>query len=227
MKTVSYLKDMVVIPFLLLTCGLASLVHSLSSNLSKLKSNTLYAPDFRGPSPLWMEPDMVVHAFFLMKSCHDVCGKCLIDLLMIKRAEKALRSGSFSPNSSNDAVFAAAKSLFFLPDTVVLSHGMQEGNEDGPVLNYGNAAALHRFSASWEQLTTLPSRYTAEPDARSKRAAFMQKVLENGFVDDYEGVRRSLSGQRFIIKGTTVWNVMVDGGRLGQAAFFSDVEEIE
>ena len=65
---------------------------------------------------------------------------------------------------------------------IVLSDG-----EKGPVLNYGNAAALKLWAASWEQLTSMPSSETAEPQERATRAAFMNQIKEKGFADNYSG----------------------------------------
>lgn len=59
--------------------------------------------------------------------------------------------------------------------------------ERGPVLNYGNMAALKLWAASWEQLTSMPSSETAEPQERAVRAAFMNMIKEKGFADNYTG----------------------------------------
>ena len=104
----------------------------------------LYQSNYVGPSPLWYDPLMVKHAGNLIRSYHLVTGKSLVSLQTLER----------------DPI-AAAKELFFLP-RVVVSHGTQI-LPDGPVLNYGNNVALKRWGASWEQLTSMPSKYTAEP----------------------------------------------------------------
>lgn len=89
----------------------------------------------------------------------------------------------------------AAKQLFFLPDRVVVSHGTQNDSE-GPVLNYGNSAALRRWGASWEELTNMPSKYTAETVEQSARAEFLRKVFADGVVENYSGVRIALNKSR-------------------------------
>lgn len=75
-----------------------------------------------------------------------------------------------------------AKVIYILKSWSVLSDG-----EKGPILNYGNAAALKLWAASWEQLTSMPSSETAEPQERATRAAFMSQIKEKGFADNYSG----------------------------------------
>ena len=48
-------------------------------------------------------------------------------------------------------------------------------------------AALKLWAASWEQLTSMPSSETAEPQERAVRAAFMDRIKEKGFADNYSG----------------------------------------
>jgi MEKHLA domain len=140
---------------------------------------TLYKPTHIGPSPLWYTDEMVNHATFLMRSYFEVTGGK--ELVPMKILEK-------------DPV-EAAKLLFFLSDRVVVSHGTQSV-PDGPILNYGNSAALKRWGASWEELTSMPSKYTAETVEQSARAEFMRKVLTDGVVENYSGVRIALNKSR-------------------------------
>jgi MEKHLA domain len=140
---------------------------------------TLYQPTYTGPSPLWYTDEMVKHASHLMRSYFEVTGGQ--ELVPMKILEK-------DPTE-------AAKLLFFLPDRVVVSHGTQSV-PDGPVLNYGNSAALKRWGASWEELTSMPSKYTAETVEQSARAEFMRKVLADGVVENYSGVRIALNKSR-------------------------------
>jgi hypothetical protein len=153
---------------------------------------------------------MVAHAGYLIRSYNLVTGK---DLVSMKLLEK-------DPT-------AAAKELFFLPDRVVVSHGTQV-TPDGPVLNYGNSVALKRWGASWEQLTNMASKYTAEPVEQSERQAFLSKVLADGYVENYVGVRISLDKSRFRMLDGTVWNVALPEfpGLLGQAATFSQWDDL-
>ncbi|MFM1942486.1 MAG: hypothetical protein RI897_1468 [Verrucomicrobiota bacterium] len=100
---------------------------------------------------------------------------------------------------------------------VLASHGL----EGDPVLSYGNRAALELWGMSWEEFVVTPSRYTAEVPEREERSRFLAAVSNQGFIDDYSGVRIAKSGRRFRIGSATVWNLVGDdGGRYGQAATF-------
>ena len=79
-----------------------------------------------------------------------------------------------------------------------MSHGTQNDAE-GPVLNYGNAAALKRWGASWEELTSMPSKYTAETIEQSAREAFLQKVHADGVVENFSAVRIGLDKSRYLV----------------------------
>ena len=110
-----------------------------------------------------------------------------------------------------------AQKIFEAP-FVLISHGM----EADPVLNYGNRAALALWEMSWEELTSTPSRLTAEAPNREERARLLAAVAQRGFIDDYSGVRIAKTGRRFCIARATVWNLMTgDGGPCGQAAMFA------
>lgn len=101
----------------------------------------------------------------------------------------------------------------------VVSHGTQPD----PIFNYGNRMALKLFEMSWDDLTTLPSRLSAEPLVQSERDRLMQHVTRQGYINDYSGVRISKTGQRFMIKNATVWNLLDEDGRYyGQAALIRD-----
>jgi len=88
-----------------------------------------------------------------------------------------------------------------------------------PIFMYGNQAAQQRFEYTWEELTALPSRLSAEAPERSERQRFLDEVQRNGFVAGYRGVRIAKSGKRFWIEEATVWQLTDAEGRLhGQAA---------
>lgn len=110
-----------------------------------------------------------------------------------------------------------AKALFFAP-FVVVSHG----TEADPVLNYGNRMALELWETDWARFTRTPSRLTAEPVNQAERARMLAQAAARGFIDDYRGVRISITGRRFLVEDALVWNV-VDADRQpqGQAATFS------
>lgn len=100
----------------------------------------------------------------------------------------------------------------------VVSHG----TESDPVFNYANVRALQLFEMSWEEFTSLPSRFSAEPLRREERARLLERVTRHGYIDDYSGVRISSSGRRFHIKNATIWNVQDEAGlAYGQAALIT------
>ncbi|MBI5616705.1 MAG: MEKHLA domain-containing protein [Gammaproteobacteria bacterium] len=111
-----------------------------------------------------------------------------------------------------------AREVFEAP-FVLLSHGV----ETDPVFNYANRAALTLFQYTWDEIIAIPSRESAEPANQAARAALMQRVTTQGFVDDYSGIRIAKSGARFRIERATVWNVTDAAGVYrGQAATFTE-----
>ena len=91
---------------------------------------------------------------------------------------------------------------------------------DDPQFNYANRAALALFKMRDDEFLGMPSRYSAEPMLRERRAAFLAEVTANGFVENYSGVRIAKDGSRFLIEQATVWNVVdiaVPSEVLGQA----------
>jgi hypothetical protein len=152
-----------------------------------------------GPS----HPFIVAWSQLLLDSFHRWTGR---ELLM--------RTGS--PEEQARALFAAPY--------VVVSHG----TEPDPILNYGNQTALGLWELSWAQLTSTPSRLTAEPMNRDERARMLAVAEAQGYFPCYRGVRVSATGRRFLIEEATVWNVVDhDGVRLGQAATFARWTPIE
>jgi len=116
-----------------------------------------------------------------------------------------------------------ARLLFEAPFVVVSG-----GAETDQLLNYANLTALGLWEMDWETLVKTPSRHTAEPMHRDERAEFLRRVRENGFIDDYSGIRISRTGRRFRIRRAIVWNVLDDAGAYaGQAATFSSWEFLE
>jgi MEKHLA domain len=117
---------------------------------------------------------------------------------------------------------AAAHQLFFAP-FAVLSHG----TEADPILNYGNQTALNLWEMVWPDFTQMPSRLTAEPDLREVRSQLLATAAQQGYLKDYEGVRISKTGQRFLIQNATIWRVLDDEGNpCGQAATFENWEPL-
>jgi hypothetical protein len=95
-------------------------------------------------------------------------------------------------------------------------------NAADPLLTYGNQKALDLWQISWPALTQTRGRNTAEPLHRTERENFLKRVRDNGFVEDYSGVRISSTGKRFKIEQATVWNLVDETDLfIGQAAAFS------
>ena len=108
------------------------------------------------------------------------------------------------------------EALFAAPFALV-SHGIEED----PVFNFGNKTALVLFELTWEQFTRLPSRKSAEPTNQEERQKLLDRVTQQGYIDDYSGVRISSTGKRFLIKEAIVWNLIDDQKQYhGQAAVF-------
>jgi len=110
-----------------------------------------------------------------------------------------------------------AQALFEAP-FIVVSHGIQED----PILNYGNKTALELWSMTWEEITQTPSRLTAEPMNREERKFMLEQAEQQGYIDDYRGVRISSTGTRFLIEQAIIWNLVnPSGNKCGQAATFA------
>ncbi len=112
---------------------------------------------------------------------------------------------------------ARARALYEAP-FCLLSH---DGAED-PRLVYVNLAVQRLWEADWNVLVGMPSRLTAEPDAREARAEALGRARDQGYIDDYSGVRVSVTGRRFRIERAVVWTFSPgEGARVAQAATFS------
>ena len=148
--------------------------------------------------PVWKQPDIIRWSQILAESFKQLLGRELIGSII-------------TPEQ-------LAKDLFYAP-FVVISHGTQAD----PLLNYGNQTALQLWSTSWEEFIQTPSRLTAEPMNRSTRAAMLEQAAQQGYIDNYQGVRISRTGQRFLIETAIIWNLTDESGqKCGQAATFSD-----
>lgn len=116
-----------------------------------------------------------------------------------------------------------AKALFEAPHPVFC-----HGTEADPIYNYGNRKAMELWEVSWEELTQMPSRYSAPPMDREERLQLLKTVTENGYIKQGKGIRISRTGQRFLISDFIVWNLLDDRGNYcGQAATFSKWEKID
>ncbi|MFM0075959.1 MEKHLA domain-containing protein [Paraburkholderia sediminicola] len=96
---------------------------------------------------------------------------------------------------------------------------LAHNTEPDPVFVYGNRKAQELFEYSWNELTALPSKLSAEAPDRDARQAFLEQVQRHGFVAAYRGVRVAKSGRRFWIENAVVWQLHDETGRYcGQAA---------
>ncbi|MCA0856616.1 MEKHLA domain-containing protein [Phaeobacter italicus] len=111
-----------------------------------------------------------------------------------------------------------ARQLYHAPFPV-LSHDTAAD----PVLTYGNLAAQALWEMDWAQLTSMPSRLTAEPGHRGQRDAMFAQMREKGCIENYAGVRISATGKRFEIREAVIWRLVdADGVLRGEAATFRD-----
>lgn len=112
----------------------------------------------------------------------------------------------------------------FEADFVVVAHG----TEADPVLCYGNRQALELWEMELSAFLQTPSRKTAEPMHRDERRAMLEQTAQQGYFDDYQGVRISATGKRFLIRKAIVWNLIDGNGEpAGQAASFADWEPLD
>jgi hypothetical protein len=160
------------------------------------------------PAP-WNTQAIATHTQRLLNSFQRCTGKSLLP------SDPESASGEPSQN--------LVQQLFEAP-FVVVSHGTQAD----PIFNYGNRKALELWELSWDELTQMPSRKTAEPELRGARSQMLTEALQKGYVDSYEGIRISSTGRRFRMRDGMIWNVEDDAGRRwGQAATFSRYEFLE
>jgi MEKHLA domain len=116
----------------------------------------------------------------------------------------------------NGDLLEEAKTIYFAP-FVVVSHG----TETPPIFNYANQIAQNLWEMNWEEITQLPSRESAIPDAREVREKMLQEVKDKGYIENFQGIRISRSGKLFRIENVTVWNVIdKENNYCGQAATY-------
>lgn len=147
---------------------------------------------------IWQQPQIIDHSQCLLDSYAKYLGKQLIS-----------RTGD---------PLAEAKKLFFAP-FVVVSHN----SAADPILNYGNQIALELWEMNWEEFCQTPSRCTAEPINREERQQMLTLAAQQGFIDNYQGIRISRGGKRFLINKAIIWNLIdTKAQACGQAATFAD-----
>ena len=107
--------------------------------------------------------------------------------------------------------------LLYHAPFVVVSHG----TENDPVFNYANITAQQLWNIGWEQFTQMPSRLSAEPERAEDRQRLLDEAAQNGFINNYTGVRISSGGQRFKIENVLLWNLKnEENEKTGQVALF-------
>jgi PAS domain-containing protein len=117
----------------------------------------------------------------------------------------------------------AAEWLYEHAPFAVLAHN----TDPDPVFIYGNKAAQRRFEYSWDEITRLPSRLSAEAPNREERQQFLARVERLGYEAGYKGVRVTQSGRRFMIEEATLWQLFDEQGKLhGQAVVIPRTRDI-
>ncbi len=120
-------------------------------------------------------------------------------------------------------VVEAAEWLYERAPFAVLAHN----TDPDPLFIYGNKAAQRRFGYSWDEITRLPSRLSAEAPNREEREQFLARVQRLGYEAGYKGVRVTKSGQRFMIEEATLWQLLdADGTLHGQAVVIPRTRDI-
>lgn len=117
----------------------------------------------------------------------------------------------------NENLEDRSRQLFEAP-FALLAHGTQSD----PILMYANRTTLDLWEIPLDKLLKTPSRLTAEPIHRDERAQLLERVTQNGWIDDYSGIRISHTGKRFRIEQAAVWNLRDEQAQpVGQAAMFT------
>jgi PAS domain S-box-containing protein len=117
----------------------------------------------------------------------------------------------------------AAEWLYESAPFAVLAHN----TDPDPVFIYGNKAAQRRFGYSWDEITRLPSRLSAEAPNREERQQFLERVQRLGYEAGYKGVRITKTGERFMIEEATLWQLLDADGKLhGQAVVIPRTSDI-
>ncbi|MEL6929902.1 MAG: MEKHLA domain-containing protein [Cyanobacteria bacterium J06600_6] len=113
-----------------------------------------------------------------------------------------------------------SEALFHAP-FVLVSHGTQAD----PIFNYANQTASQLWGLDWDEFIKTPSAQSAEPVAREERSIMLKQAREQGYIDNYQGIRVTTKGKRFLIQQGIIWNLQDEkGDRCGQAATFSSWE---
>lgn len=157
-------------------------------------------PNYSIPDPtnlfIWQQPHIIRWSQIMAESYQQLLGKNLVEF--------------------RETPEQLAQDLFHAP-FVLVSHGTQAD----PIFNYGNQTALQLWSLSWEEFIKTPSAATTEPIERVDRSQMLKQAAEQGYIDNYRGIRISNTGNKFIIEQVTLWNLTDEvGQKCGQAATF-------
>lgn len=137
--------------------------------------------------------------------------------LLCNSYQKLLGNALIQDNHPHEIL---AKALFYAP-FVIVSHNTAVD----PIFNYANLKALELFGFGWDEFVQLPSRLSAEAIHQSEREKLLAEVNRKGYLDNYQGIRITKTGSRFLIKNAVVWNLIDETGRYaGQAAKFGEWE---
>ncbi len=148
-------------------------------------------------SPPWQQTDIVEHSRLLSDSHRHWTGRPLLEM----------PAGGV----------ALARALYEAP-FVLVSHG----TEADPLFNYANLSAQGLWELGWDDFVGMPSRRSAEVQARTDRSAALRSALNEGWLQGYTGIRIAAGGRRFRIFDGLIWNLRdLDGTMRGQAATFS------
>jgi PAS domain-containing protein len=121
------------------------------------------------------------------------------------------------------SVLEATQWLYEAAPFAVLAHN----TDPDPIFIYGNKAAQRRFEYSWDEITQLPSRLSAEAPNREERQQFLARVQRLGYEAGYKGVRVTKSGRRFMIEQATLWQLLDENGKLhGQAVVIPHTRDL-
>ncbi|MBT6843704.1 MAG: MEKHLA domain-containing protein [Candidatus Melainabacteria bacterium] len=105
-------------------------------------------------------------------------------------------------------------------DFISASHSFYDDNLTRFV--FANLKAQELWQMTWDEFLGLESKYSANPNERSERDELLAKVKQEGIIYNYSGMRVSKTGQEFLVKDATVWNVNDSEGKLiGQAVKFA------
>lgn len=124
--------------------------------------------------------------------------------------QRVLKKPLLEPSNNKPLI----ESLYNAP-FALLSHGL----ETDPIFNFANQAALILFEYSWDEFMQLPSRLSAKPVDQDERQRLLNAVNQQGYINDYSGIRITASGREFFIENAVIWNVIDSNGHYcGQAA---------